>query len=225
MRLPLVRPVQRLCGTPGQDGNIAAHPTQPGAAGIWQEVLLHFLLQLFFKSTLLKGFIMGKTLNIAMITMLSIGIMGCDSVRDTIVGTETYDAYLAAINAERAHPNDCGDTHYEATTELVWNDQLAAAARKHSKDMAHNDFMSHVSSDGTIFKVRIQNEGYTSYDKIGENVAAGQESVSVVVAEWMESPGHCKNIMDPRFDEMGMALEKNSAGTWKRYWTLDLGGQ
>ena len=39
MRLPLVRPVQRSCGTLGQDGNIAAHPAQPGAAGIWQEVL------------------------------------------------------------------------------------------------------------------------------------------------------------------------------------------
>jgi len=38
MRLPLVRPVQRSCGTAGQDGNIAAHSAQLGAAGIWREV-------------------------------------------------------------------------------------------------------------------------------------------------------------------------------------------
>ena len=168
---------------------------------------------------------MGTTVKTAIAVMMGMGIMGCDSTQETAVGIETREAYLAAINAERAHPHDCGETRYEATTELVWNEQLAAAARKHSDDMAQNDFMSHDSSDGTPFKSRIQNEGYTSYDKIGENVAVGQESVAVVVAEWMESPGHCKNIMDPRFDEMGMALEKNSTGSWKRYWTLDLGGR
>jgi len=43
MRLPLVRPVQRLCGTAGQDGNIAAHSARPGAAGIWREVLIVLL--------------------------------------------------------------------------------------------------------------------------------------------------------------------------------------
>ena len=168
---------------------------------------------------------MGKILKIAIITMISIGMMGCDSAQETAVGTEAHEAYLAAINAERAHPHDCGDTHYKATTELVWNDQLAAAAQKHSEDMAQNDFMSHDGSDGGTFELRIQDEGYTPYDKVGENVAVGQESVSVVVQEWMESPGHCKNIMDPRFDEMGMDLEKNSAGSWKRYWPLDLGGR
>jgi len=168
---------------------------------------------------------MGKTLEIVIVIMISMAIMGCDSVRDMSAGTEVQEAYLAAINAERAHPHDCGETHYDATTELVWNDQLATAAQKHSNDMADNDFMSHEGSDGSTFELRVQDEGYTHYNKIGENVAVGQESISVVVQEWMESPGHCKNIMDPLFNEMGMALEKNSAGSWGRYWTLDLGGR
>jgi len=53
MLLPLVRPVQRSCGTAGQDGNIAAHPAQPGAAGIWREVL-RFSFYIFSDTTCAK---------------------------------------------------------------------------------------------------------------------------------------------------------------------------
>ncbi len=39
---------------------------------------------------------------------------------------------------------------------------------------------------------------------MGENIASGQESADEVVDGWMASPGHCANIMDPNFTEIGV---------------------
>ncbi len=71
--------------------------------------------------------------------------------------------------------------------------------------------MSHVGSDGSSFKDRIEREQYT-WSAAGENIAAGYRTVSSVMNGWLASPGHCKNIMSPNFTEFG-AAESNY------YWT------
>ena len=56
---------------------------------------------------------------------------------------------------------------------------------------------------------------------VGENIAFGPESAEEAVAGWMASPGHCANIMDPRFREMGVAVAQGR----KRghfYWVQNL---
>ena len=40
---------------------------------------------------------------------------------------------------------------------------------------------------------------------VGENIAYGPSSPDEVVRGWLDSVGHCENIMDPRFVEMGIA--------------------
>jgi len=44
--------------------------------------------------------------------------------------------------------------------------------------------------------------GY-NWQFVGENIANGQRSVSQVMLEWMNSPEHKKNILDPDFTEVG----------------------
>jgi uncharacterized protein YkwD len=41
---------------------------------------------------------------------------------------------------------------------------------------------------------------------VGENIAAGQPTAEQVVAGWLKSAGHCANLMDPDFSEMGVAF-------------------
>lgn len=77
--------------------------------------------------------------------------------------------------------------------------------------MADHETMSHVGSDGSSFKDRIEREQYT-WSAAGENIAAGYHTVSSVMNGWLASPGHCKNIMSPNFTEFG-AAESNY------YWT------
>jgi uncharacterized protein YkwD len=57
---------------------------------------------------------------------------------------------------------------------------------------------------------------------IGENIASGQESVDQVMAGWLASPGHCANIMDRWFTEMGGAFAV-AGGPGRAYWTQVFG--
>ncbi|MEY8877019.1 MAG: CAP domain-containing protein [Leptothrix sp. (in: b-proteobacteria)] len=127
---------------------------------------------------------------------------------------------LAGINAQRAQPQSCGATPYPATGQLIWNSRLYAAAAGHSTDMAANNYFSHTSLDGRTFVNRIVATGYT-YRGIGENLGKGQASVTAVLAAWLASPGHCVNLMQPLFTEVGLACVRDSAGV--PYWSLEFG--
>ena len=51
-----------------------------------------------------------------------------------------------------------------------------------------------------------------------KNVASGQQTPDAVVKSWLESPGHCENIMEPRFVEMGVAYATGQSGRHGLYW-------
>lgn len=55
---------------------------------------------------------------------------------------------------------------------------------------------------------RSARHGYR-WRQIGENLAAGPNSVKQVVSGWLSSPEHCANIMNPHFTEMGAAYALN----------------
>jgi uncharacterized protein YkwD len=72
--------------------------------------------------------------------------------------------------------------------------------------MAANGVMTHRGSDGSNAGERVSRAGY-SWRAYGENVAAGQADADAVVESWLDSPGHCTNIMGEQFREMGVAFE------------------
>jgi uncharacterized protein YkwD len=39
-----------------------------------------------------------------------------------------------------------------------------------------------------------------------------------VVQGWLDSPGHCENIMDPRFAEMGIAFAAGQSSRRGLFW-------
>ncbi len=39
---------------------------------------------------------------------------------------------------------------------------------------------------------------------------------------WIDSPGHCANIMNPNYTEVGVACAQNAMSTYKQYWTMNL---
>lgn len=125
---------------------------------------------------------------------------------------------LAQINDARASARNCGDQPVPAASALAWHCSIDAAAQEHSDDMADNNFFSHTGSDGTSVGDRLTNIGY-QWLRAGENIAAGQTSVSQVMAGLLDSPGHCLNIMNRNFTEMGAALAENSATDYGLYWT------
>ena len=88
--------------------------------------------------------------------------------------------------------------------------------------MANQNYFDHTSKDGRNPGQRMSAAGY-SWSAYGENIAAGQTSAASVMAGWMESPGHCSNIMNKNFRDVAVACVVNSSSTYKRYWTMNLG--
>jgi uncharacterized protein YkwD len=131
---------------------------------------------------------------------------------------------MALINAHRAAGASCGaQGSFAAAGALAWNAALTQASLTHSDDMMSRNFFSHTGSDGRSAGDRATAAGYI-WSTWGENIAAGQPTVASVVAGWMASPGHCANIMNARFRDIGLACVSGSAtNTYRTYWTMTLG--
>jgi uncharacterized protein YkwD len=126
---------------------------------------------------------------------------------------------LAAVNAARAQGRRCGDRWYPAVPPVTWNQELGEAALEHSRDMAVHRYFDHRGTDGTLVGDRALRAGY-SWRRVGENIASGTSTPEEAVAGWLESPGHCTNVMNGGFTDMGAAYVPNPAS--KRgtaYWT------
>jgi len=107
---------------------------------------------------------------------------------------------------------------------LILNDSLTVAARRHSQDMAQNNFLSHTGSDGSSPWDRMRDAGYRLRQG-GENVAAGYSTPAAVLNGWMSSPGHRANMLSPNFCDLGVGYAYENQSIYRYYWTLDLGCQ
>jgi len=154
--------------------------------------------------------------------------------------TDLKTVYLELINDIRSEGRTCGEYGYmEATDPLTWNDKLFGAAYEHSKDMALSNTFSHTGSgtksdltaqelhltDGSHIGNRLEINGYKDWRGYGENIAAGtsMDDAYEALQAWVKSPGHCKNLMNPKFKEVGMAMYHNADSHYKYYWTQDFG--
>jgi uncharacterized protein YkwD len=126
---------------------------------------------------------------------------------------------LELVNAARAVARDCGEGHhYEAARPVIASPTLDQVALEHSRDMAEHRKLGHPGSDGSAPADRVTRAGYV-WQGTGENVASGQQTADVVVKGWLQSPGHCENIMEPRFTEMGVAFALAPDQNPNIYWT------
>jgi uncharacterized protein YkwD len=131
---------------------------------------------------------------------------------------------LAEVNAARARPRMCGRQRFSAARPLSWNAALGAAAQGHSKAMAYGNYFAHQDPDGEMPADRARAAGYRGR-QIGENIAAGQGSPSKAMAGWLASPGHCANLMNPMFTQVGAAFATDARSSEGIYWTMLFGAK
>ncbi|KAB1984249.1 CAP domain-containing protein [Streptomyces triticiradicis] len=115
---------------------------------------------------------------------------------------------VALVNSERAKVG---------CSPVTLNAKLSQAAQAHSADMASHNTMSHTGSDGSDPGQRITRAGYL-WSTYGENVAYGYSTPEQVMAGWMASAGHKRNILDCGFKEIGVGVAQPG-----NYWTQDFG--
>jgi uncharacterized protein YkwD len=128
--------------------------------------------------------------------------------------------WLERINAARAHARRCGNRSFPAVPPLRANAQLQAAAQAHAHDMLEHNFFAHQGYDGSSPAQRVAATGYR-FTIVGENIASGPSSVQEAVDGWIASPGHCENLMDPRFTQSGVAYAASTSGPARIYWVQE----
>jgi uncharacterized protein YkwD len=107
---------------------------------------------------------------------------------------------------------------------LAMNAQLNDAAQGYSQVLASSGCFEHTCGPVPDFADRAKQAGYTGWNALGENIAAGYPSAEAVVAGWMNSPGHRANILSPKFTEMGIGLVSGS-GKFGTYWAQEFGAR
>ena len=127
---------------------------------------------------------------------------------------------LRLVNAARSRVQHCGRSVMPAVPPLRLNQLLSDAALVHAQDMLRFNYFDHAGHDGSSPAERVAATGYR-YRIVGENLAAGPETPQEAVRGWMASPGHCQNIMDDRFTELGVAFAANRNGPPRIVWAQE----
>ncbi|TDO36437.1 uncharacterized protein YkwD [Kribbella sp. VKM Ac-2527] len=104
---------------------------------------------------------------------------------------------LELSNAARQHEG-CGP--------LRLDDSLVEAAGRHASDMVRRHYLDHTNPDGQGPGDRMAAAGFQG-SGWGENIAAGYDTAEEVFAAWMKSDGHRANIMNCKFDRIGIGFD------------------
>lgn len=131
---------------------------------------------------------------------------------------------LEEINRARGVARQCGGKSFAATSPLSWNTTLFGLAEAHGRAMANGNFFNHLDGDGRTPGDRAELAGYPG-SPVGQNIAAALDRPRQVVEGWLASPGHCANLMNPQFSELGAAYAVDPRSDAGIYWVGVFGGQ
>ncbi|MEL4177464.1 CAP domain-containing protein [Roseateles sp. PN1] len=128
---------------------------------------------------------------------------------------------LARVNAMRAQRQYCGPKPFAAVAPLSWDARLQASAQAYADELSLLDKLTHIDQRGQGLRERVLERGYV-FRQVAENLAGGPQYLDEVMAGWLGSEGHCENLMEPRFQDIGMACVAGP-GELERYWVMHLG--
>lgn len=135
----------------------------------------------------------------------------------TSTGPVLASRALQLVNEARARGAKCGTRVFGPAPAMSLSGTLAGVASGHAIDMAEHNYFEHVDLAGKSPADRVRAVGFKE-KLVGENIAYGPGSVEEVVQGWLDSPGHCENIMDPRFAQMGIAYSAGRTSRHGLYW-------
>ncbi len=133
-----------------------------------------------------------------------------DGVVCALANSNYVDQLLQLINGSRAD-------NWLPAYEL--QEQLSSAAKELTTDMACNDFVEHIGTDGSDWFDRITALGY-DYEDAAENIAFGYGTVPQLALNWWkDSETHWGNILSDAYTQIGIAYALNPQ-TGGSYYTL-----
>lgn len=149
----------------------------------------------------------------AQTTSLSVYNPTCSNLGAWPLSSATFEAeVLRLINLQRGLQTTCGTTVYAAVPPLVVDDAITCVSRAFALDMFTYNYFSHTDRSGNSPFTRLSNAG-VRWQAAAENIAEGQTTPSQVVSAWVNSPGHCADLMGD-YTRTGVGFVNN-------YWVQD----
>src|SRR5579863_2951861 len=130
---------------------------------------------------------------IASLIILTVGMSG--SVRAQAPRGSAEQILFDAANRDR-------EAH--RLRPLRWDKSLASGARQHAQRMAQQNILSHQLPGEEDFKARALRAG-AHFTSLAENIAEGPNAPGIHT-QWMNSPPHRENLLDPKLDSIGIAV-------------------
>ena len=156
------------------------------------------------------------------ITTSSPTVAGSGAVGTTVTSKDFIDKAIALVNAGRSVARKCGTTNYPAVGALKWQSQAEQAALTQIQYLQQNNLFTHDGAGGSTVGSRLTATGYV-WQSVGENIAAGFPDLETTVKGWFDSEGHCANLMNATFTDLGVAgVLGSSTNAYKTYWGMVL---
>ena len=138
-----------------------------------------------------------RTVLIAVLLILSMGAAG--SVRAQGPRGNAEQVLFDAANRDR---------EARKLRPLRWDNSLANGARQHAQRMAQQNILSHQLPGEEDFKARALRAG-ARFTSLAENIAEGPDAPGIHI-QWMNSPSHRENLLDPKLDSIGIAVAERN---------------
>lgn len=118
--------------------------------------------------------------------------------------TGNATSWLALVNQARAQARSCGGTAFAAAPPIAWDNRLEEAARGHSAYQSQIRQLTHTGSGGSSAGERMTAAGFP-WNYWGENIGWNYANATSMMQGWLNSPGHCSQIMSTGFTHVGWA--------------------
>jgi uncharacterized protein YkwD len=171
----------------------------------------------FSLSEVLKHAKDGYTIKVLMDKLGTKAVTGIYVLSDSVAEDEYTESVLRNIELMVYDLTNSVRVRNQSSV-LSWSSSAAKASRKHSVDMATNDFFDHINQKGEKPGSRIRAEGI-SYRTSGENIIAGYGSAILSNHGWFNSSSHRSNMINTDFRYLGVGFTYDSESTYKTYIT------
>ncbi len=129
------------------------------------------------------------------LTVLLVSRRPCQAQRASPAASASEQRLFLATNIAREN---------QQLPLLKWDDSLAQAARAHAEWLVQNRQLSHQYQGEPDLASRVAQQG-AHFQSVAENIAVGPSADSLQT-QWMNSPPHRRNILDPNLNAIGFAV-------------------
>jgi len=126
------------------------------------------------------------------------------------------------INRVRSNLTSCSVVQSQFTQGVSWDEQLFPAADLHSRDMASNNFIDALGSDGLGVRDRL---GEPDILTITQSVAGGFANTNGLITAWQRDNQECSKLSNQRVTRIALACRYDGNSDFGKYWTLVMAGE